>query len=150
MEIDDQLFQLGLKSNGGLDHEIAAAPKDTLPVKRASLINADPLMVALGRPNREQVVTVRQSTATTLQALELTNGATLARLLKQGAENVIGQNHPNTGALVDSLYLKSVSRKPTPQERAVAEKLVGSPARCEGAEDLLWILAMLPEFQLIR
>jgi hypothetical protein len=107
-------------------------------------------MVALGRPNREQVVTVRQSTATTLQALELTNGATLARLLKQGAENVIGQNHPNTGALVDSLYLKSVSRKPTPQERAVAEKLVGSPARCEGAEDLLWILAMLPEFQLIR
>jgi len=45
------------------------------------------------------------------------------------------------GALVDSLYLKSVSRKPTPQERAVAEKLVGSPARCEGAEDLLWTAA---------
>ena len=130
--------------------EIAAAPKDTLPVKRASLVNADPLMAALGRPNREQVVTVRQSTATTLQALELTNGATLARLLKTGAENVIAQNHPTTGALVDSLYLKSVCRKPTPQERQVAEKLVGSPARCEGAEDLLWIVAMLPEFQLIR
>jgi hypothetical protein len=108
------------------------------------------LMAALGRPNREQVVTVRQSTATTLQALELTNGATLARLLKQAAENVIAGNHANTGALVDALYLQSVSRKPTAAERAVAEKLVGTPSRCEGVEDLLWVLAMLPEFQLIR
>ena len=41
---------------------------------RAALVNADPLMTALGRPNREQVVTVRTSAATTLQALELANG----------------------------------------------------------------------------
>ena len=32
---------------------------EKLPVQRASLLAADPLMSALGRPNREQVVTVR-------------------------------------------------------------------------------------------
>ncbi|HZM05490.1 MAG TPA: DUF1549 domain-containing protein, partial [Candidatus Saccharimonadales bacterium] len=50
---------------------------------RAVLVAADPLQVALGRPNREQVVTTRATEATTLQALELTNGKTLAELLKR-------------------------------------------------------------------
>src|SRR5262249_8040472 len=45
---------------------------------RASLVAADPLTTALGRPNREQVLTLRSPNATTLQALELTNGKTLA------------------------------------------------------------------------
>ena len=52
---------------------------------RASLVAADPLAVALGRPNREQVVTSRPTVATTLQALELTNGETLAKILHRGA-----------------------------------------------------------------
>jgi hypothetical protein len=50
---------------------------------------------------------------------------------------------------VDTLYLKAISRKPTASERKVAEQLVGSSANAEGVEDLLWSLAMLPEFQLI-
>ena len=49
---------------------------------RASLVAADPLMTALGRPNREQVMTLRFSAATTLQALELTNGKTLYEQLE--------------------------------------------------------------------
>ncbi len=56
---------------------------------RAALVAADPLLVALARPNREQVVTTRPTTATTLQALELTNGETLADVLKRGAENLL-------------------------------------------------------------
>jgi len=129
--------------------ETAAAQKDTLPVQRAALLAADPLMVALGRPNREQVTTVRQSTATTLQALELTNGSTLANLLKQGAAKVLADKQMKSVELVDALYLKAISRKPTAVERKVAEQVVGSPAKVEGVEDLLWSLAMLPEFQLI-
>ncbi|MES2695501.1 MAG: DUF1549 domain-containing protein [Verrucomicrobiota bacterium] len=130
--------------------DLAAAPKDTLPVERASLVAADPLMVALGRPNREQVMTVRQATATTLQALELTNGATLAKLLKQGAEKIVSANSDaSTATLVTTLYQQTLSRKPTTNERTAAEQLLGSPAKPEGVEDLLWSLAMLPEFQLI-
>lgn len=129
--------------------ETAASQKDTLPVQRASLLAADPLMVALGRPNREQVITVRQSTATTLQALELTNGGTLANLLKQGASRLLTDQSAGSSTLVDALYFKALGRRPTAAERQVAEQLVGSPAKPEGVEDLLWALAMLPEFQLI-
>jgi mono/diheme cytochrome c family protein len=131
--------------------EIARAPKDTLPVQRASLVAADPLMAALGRPNREQVMTVRQSTATTLQALELTNGATLAKLIRQGVDKILATNPPSSAALIDSLYEQSLCRKPTAAEQTIAVRLVGgSSLRCEGVEDFLWALTMLPEFQLIR
>jgi len=129
--------------------DIAAAPRDTLPVHRASLVTADPLMIALGRPNREQVITVRQSTATTLQALELTNGATLAKLFKDGAQKLLAAPTPTTSVLVERLYQQTLGRKPTAAERELAEQLVGSPVTCDGVEDLLWSLTMLPEFQLI-
>ena len=132
--------------------ELAASHKDTLPVQRASLVAADPLMAALGRPNREQVMTVRQGTATTLQALELTNGSTLAGLLQQAAEKILADAPAKTTAatLVTSLYRHALSRPPTPAELAAAESLVGSPASSAGVQDLLWALAMLPEFQLIH
>jgi mono/diheme cytochrome c family protein len=130
--------------------EVAAAPKDTLPVARVSLVSNDPLMAALGRPNREQIVTVRQATATTLQALELTNGATLATLLRQAADKIVATPAGEAAGLIDSLYLQLVSRHATRAELAVATKVIGAPVKSEGVQDLLWILAMLPEFQLIR
>ncbi len=130
--------------------ELAASHKETMPVQRAALVVADPLMTALGRPNREQVVTVRQGTATTLQALELTNGSTLAAFLKRGAENVLKGGPGPSDALVVSLYTHGLSRPPSSAERAIAERIVGAPATAEGVQDFLWALAMLPEFQLIR
>ena len=111
---------------------------------RAVLANADPLMVALGRPNREQVITTRASAATTLQALELTNGATLAQRMKDGAANLALET--DTKRLVEKLYLSALGRKPTAPEFSVAKDLAGS----DGVEDLLWAVCMLPEFQLIR
>ena len=129
--------------------ELAIAHKETLPVERAALVAADPLMAALGRPNREQVVTVRQGTATTLQALELTNGSTLAALLKQAADKLVAATPASGSALVDTLYRQALCRPPSAAERAVAADLVGTPVKSEGVQDLLWALAMLPEFQLI-
>ena len=127
-----------------------AAPRDTLPVVRASLVNNDPLMTALGRPNREQVVTVRQATATTLQALELTNGATLAKLIRDGADKILAASPATPArALAESLYQQTLGRKPSSRELRAAENLLGAPVRREGIEDLLWALTMLPEFQLI-
>lgn len=115
---------------------------------RAALVAADPLMVALDRPNREQVVTVRQSTPTTLQALELTNGGTLNDTLKRGAAKLASSN--DTKTLVQQTYTKAFSRKPGWTERRAASQLVGgdkpTPA---GTEDFLWTIVMQPEFQLI-
>ncbi len=116
---------------------------------RASLVPADPLMVALGRPNREQVVTLRSSVATTLQMLELSNGQTLSKLLQQGAEQLLSESPGSTRDLINRLYQSALGRKPAPQELRLAEELVGQPANKEGVEDFLWAMVMLPEFQLI-
>ena len=106
-------------------------------------------MVALGRPNREQTVTVRQEEATTLQALELTNGSTLAVLLQEAAHQILTEAVPSSASLVQGLYAHTLSRSPSAGELALATELVGSPAHAAGVEDLLWALTALPEFQLI-
>jgi hypothetical protein len=115
---------------------------------RCGLVPADVLAVALGRPNREQVMTCRASTATTLQAVELTNGATLANLLERAAFRFV--DRPDTSHdLVNLLYERAFGRRPTPAEREIALGLVSQPPRREGVEDLLWAMTMQPEFQLI-
>jgi mono/diheme cytochrome c family protein len=115
---------------------------------RAALVAADPLMVALGRPNREQVVTTRSSTATTLQALELTNGKTLAAVLHKGAANLVERN-ANGRELVRVIYQEAMGRTPTPGELKLAETIVGEKPTREKVEDFLWGVSMSPEFQLI-
>ena len=117
---------------------------------RASLVASDPLAVALGRPTREQVASTRQASATTLQALELTNGETLNRLLERGAEKVLASKPKSNADLVKPLYAKAFGRAPTGKELQLANELLGAPLQKDQVEDLLWALAMLPEFQLIR
>ncbi len=49
---------------------------------------------ALGRPIRDQVFTTRDEDATTLQALELMNGETLAKALHRGARRLLNELPP--------------------------------------------------------
>jgi mono/diheme cytochrome c family protein len=46
---------------------------------------------ALGRPIRDQITATRPTQATTLQALELTNGAILSRWVSRGARRMLGE-----------------------------------------------------------
>jgi len=115
---------------------------------RASLRPSDPLMTALGRPNREQVVTRRVEAATTLQGLELINGATLTERLARGATRAAALRE-TPRALIDRLYVQALGRVPTDAERTVCADLLGPAPAAEGIEDLLWAIVMLPEFQLI-
>ena len=116
---------------------------------RANLVAADPLATALGRPSREQVLTVRPSTATTLQAREMTNGETLTRLLQRAAEKVLAGKPATNRDLVTQLYARALGRAPSAKELQLSEDLLGQPLQKEHVEDLLWAMAMLPEFQLI-
>jgi hypothetical protein len=119
---------------------------------RAVLATADALTRALGRPNREQVVTVRSPVATTLQMLELSNGQTLAAALAEGAEAWLEGRIDGTPAgpdLVDRIYRRALGRPPIPTERQEGLRLLSTPATAAGVEDLLWSVVMLPEFQLI-
>jgi len=119
-------------------------------VVRAPLVPANSLQIALGRPNREQVVTVRSSVATTLEALELTNGSELTGTLSRGAEAILADNpEPQPRALIDRLYLTALGRRPTKAELSITSGMIGKPVQKAGVEDLLWAITMLPEFQLI-
>jgi hypothetical protein len=115
---------------------------------RAVLVPSDSLMTALGRPNREQVVTTRSSVATTLQALELTNGPTLSGTIKKGADKLLARGS-DPERLVKEIYERALGREPKSEELSLSKDLVGSPAQKDGVEDLLWATVMLPEFQLI-
>jgi hypothetical protein len=86
---------------------------------RAALVHADPLLIALGRSNREQVVTERPKTATTLQALELTNGTPLAMLLEKGAKRW-SEGSPQPAPLVERIYRRALCRSPNAEEQKLA------------------------------
>ncbi|HEY7496873.1 MAG TPA: DUF1549 domain-containing protein [Vicinamibacterales bacterium] len=60
---------------------------------------------ALGRPIRDQIISMRPAASTTLQALELTNGEILARWLSRGARRMIGDLPPEP----TSLYNRAVA-----------------------------------------
>jgi mono/diheme cytochrome c family protein len=135
---------------------LTGAKLDTKPSKlenapqRAVMTVSNPLTVAMGRPNREQVVTARPSAATTLESLELTNGPTLSELLQKGSKRLVKAPDTDGEALIQSLYVKAVGRAPTAKELELATQVVGEKPKAEGVEDLLWAMVMLPEFQLIR
>jgi hypothetical protein len=118
---------------------------------RVALVNADALMRSLGRPNREQVVTTRPDQLTTLQALDLSNGQILADTLSRGAANLLKDKPKATpDERIEDLYRRALCRRPSPEELAAAREVLGSPPTPEGLADLLWLLCMLPEFQLVR
>ncbi|HEX2473227.1 MAG TPA: PSD1 and planctomycete cytochrome C domain-containing protein [Lacipirellulaceae bacterium] len=120
-------------------------------VYRASLVSSDLLMRSLGRPNREQVVTDRPAMLTTLQALDLSNSPLLAETLSRGAGNIAARFEKAEPLTIgDWLYESALSRPPTSDERTVALEVLGSPASPQGIEDLVWLVIMLPEFQIIR
>ena len=116
---------------------------------RAVLSRLDPLQLALGRPNRDQIVTTRDTLPTLLQALELTNGTTLDNTLKAAATKWL-QDEPNPIAMANGIYQTALGRLPNHAEREIAQDLFGDKPTPESTADLLWIIVMLPEFQLIR
>jgi uncharacterized protein DUF1549/uncharacterized protein DUF1553/cytochrome c len=138
----------GQADGDALARVLTSAPR--LGRTRAALAVADPLTTALGRPSREQVVTSRAVPATTLQALELLNGQTLADRIQRGADALAAEHRGSAGALIDAIYLRALGRKPDRSEAAACRQLLGHSAHAAAVEDLLWSVVMLPEFQLIH
>jgi hypothetical protein len=116
------------------------------------------LAVALGRPNREQVCTVRNEESTVLQSLELVNGKAMAERLQEGAKLLLASDlgkEKDPAKVIQVLYRRALARLPNKEEISLARPLLGSPkdkpvARQEGWEDFLWTLFVSPEFQFVR
>lgn len=117
---------------------------------RASLLKSDFLMRSLGRPNRDQIVSLRPSDLSTLEAIDLANGATLADWLSRGAAKLHADGHTDTLKLTRSLYRFALSREPSAEELATVRELLGDTLTPQSIEDLLWSVVVQPEFQLVR
>ncbi|MBI1247901.1 DUF1549 domain-containing protein [bacterium] len=117
---------------------------------RAALLKSDFLMRSLGRPNRDQVVTVRPLELTTLEAIDLSNGETLANLLHRGAVQLKQRSFESPEALVTWLYEFTLSRDPSNDELKTLSDSLGEEMPVESIEDVLWAVFMLPEFQLVH
>ena len=129
---------------------LSGAGSSDVSMVRASLLKADELMRALGRPNRDQIVTMRPSGLTTLEAIDLANGQRLADAIATGASQALSQ-FGNTGEdLTVWLFHYALTRDPTGAERALAGELLGPQPKKQNVEDLLWAVLMLPEFQFVR
>jgi hypothetical protein len=144
-----EMLKVDARGQGGQIAAVAEVDGERNDV-RAALMFDDPLNRALGRPNREQVVTRRESAATMLQVLELTNGTTLDGMLDRGAERWLERHRADRKMLVEQLYLAALGRVPRAEETAACYELVVEPPTKEGVKDLLWAICMLPEFQLIH
>ncbi len=130
-----------------LDYLWARQPK---PPARAALMKSDLLMRTLGRPNRDQIVTSRPQELSTLEALDLSAGARLNKLLEAGAPRLLSQSAGEPMALLERLYNSSLCRPPSKEERDAAMEVLGTKPTPQAVEDLLWAILDLPEFQLIR
>ena len=117
---------------------------------RASLLAADPLQVALDRPNREVVIPARSTMATTIQALELTNGSTLDAHLHKAAAKFAPEAARDINACLDRIYRQALSRPPSTTEREIAVEMLGQSPTADSIADFLWAIVNLPEFQLLN
>jgi hypothetical protein len=133
---------------------LSAAAASDAPMVRASLMKNDAFMTALGRPTRDQIVSMRPSELTTLEAIDLANGQTLADAIARGAAQLVERfklkESGGTQSFVKWLFAFTLSREPTTDEFEVAQEVLGADPTPEKVEDLLWSMFMLPEYQLVR
>ncbi len=116
---------------------------------RASLVKSDFLMRSLGRPNRDQIVNVRPEELTTLEAISLSNGQTLADALSVGSKKLLAISD-SPDQFIHWMYRAALSRNPHPAELAALTESIGSKLTEQNIQDTLWSVLMLPEFQLVR
>lgn len=129
-----------------------------LVMVRASLLRNDAFLTSLGRPTRDQIVSMRPTELTTLEAIDLANGQTLADAIAHGANQLAVEatgksDRPGGGStdeVIHWIYSFALSRQPTSEELTLARELLGESRKGDSIEDFLWAVFMLPEFQLIR
>ncbi|MEZ6126536.1 MAG: DUF1549 domain-containing protein [Planctomycetaceae bacterium] len=141
--------QIWQSASVDLETDIAVALMPGIRPSRSALLKSNLLMRSLGRPNREQVVTTRPATLSTLQAIDLENGEILDNLLATAARHRL-KLAATPEQLVDSIVQDALCRPPTPEEcQQLVAVLAPNPTE-ESVHDLLWLVLMLPEFQFVQ
>jgi len=129
---------------------LAATVSGPLPMVRAALVKATALMAALGRPNRDQVVTSRPTDLTTLEAIQLANEQELFDLFTEGGGRILADHGPEADRISNWLFRAALARPPSPAEQAAAREILTATPTAQTVADCLWAVVMLPEFQFSR
>jgi len=130
---------------------LAQAGQTTKNPVRASLVKSNFLMRTLGRPNRDQIVSMRPDDLTTLEAIDLSNGAILTDTLARGAQNLLSRKEwPDLPTFTRWLYRATLCRDPSASELAEITAALGDKLSEQSIADALWSVIMLPEFQRVR
>lgn len=137
-------------ANPALTEALNDGARQSQQMVRAALMKSDLLMRALGRPNREQIVSTRPVDLTTLEAMDLNNGQILNARLAQGAQGLLNLHGGSSDAIIRWLYGYALSRQPAADEMAVAKEILGQKPGPVELQDLIWAVLMLPEFQIVR
>ena len=115
-----------------------------------SKVKDDGFLKLFGRPERETSCECERTTEVSLaHAMNLINGPTVAEALidPEGRIAQLIKTNQDDRALVEELYLATLSRLPEKNEYAVAiEHLANAGSKEEGAQDLLWALINSPAF----
>ena len=92
----------------------------------------------------------RITAATTIQALELTNGSTLDTRLKSAAKKLQPDATKDPSAWIAHMYRTLFSREPDAVEKGIALEFFGAQPKSDAIADFLWAIVNHPEFQLIN
>lgn len=148
-ELTDAIWQICGTAPGKIDAPVKRVGGEQRMV-RAALLKSDLLMRTLGRPNREQIVSTRPLDLTTLEAMDLNNGAILNSRLAEGAKALLARPFANPAELASAVWRAALSREPTAAELGLAVEALGAQPAAATVQDFLWGILMLPEFQIIR
>lgn len=103
-----------------------------------------PFFKMFGRPARDTgLESERSRRITREQRLHLVNSSHIMEKLSRSWKRFSGLQGPQR---LDELYLSTLSRYPTAQERAVAQAYLNDAGRRNGEQDLLWALINSKEF----
>lgn len=129
---------------------LTASISGPLPMVRAALVKATALMAALGRPNRDQIVTSRPTDLTTLQAIQLANEQGLFDIFTKGGARILADQGPEPDRISDWLFAAALARPPSLEEQVAARTILTDTPTPQTVADCLWAVVMLPEFQFSR
>ncbi len=133
-----------VSSAAGARPHFPEVPEDTMAEQLVDPhIGQEGFLDVFGRPPRESSCECeRRSDFSLPQALNLVNGKTISDAVAdpKGRVAKLVLSGKGDGAIVEDLYLASLSRVPTAAENDLAVKYLAGGAKAGRAQDLLWAL----------
>jgi hypothetical protein len=133
----------------GVSDKFQGLPLGARAVEIANGATSNYFLTTFGRAPRDTVCACEAKTEPTLsQALHMLNGNTIQGKIQQGGvvKKLLdaGQSPPQ---VIESLYIRALSRKPTPEEIERLLPIVGQAANPQqGLEDVFWAVLNSREF----